>query len=602
MKFNAKRFLGSVSRSCGVYAMKDEGGAYLYIGKANNLKNRLTTHLRPSQLSHRFAAVMRQLASIETIVTRNETEALLLENNLIKEHKPRYNINLRDDKSYPYIHLDLSHDYPGLRFYRGNRKEAGRFFGPFSSASAVRNTLSQLQKAFPVRQCRDSYFRHRSRPCLQFQINRCSGPCVGHIDQMTYMEDVEQVIDFLSGRNHKLQEMLMSRMDQAVAELEFETAAKFRDRITAVQRLLESQQVDGGESDTDVIAVEKAGSTACIALTSIRSGRNVDHRSFFPKLAIQIDEIDILAEFVPRYYLSHQCPPLILVDNVFPEMDLISRALGEQNGRRIEIRRPQRGAKRKLIQLAQLNARDSIRRRNAQTESMDIRMESLARSLRLEQPPGRIECFDISHMAGDKTVASCVVFDPGGALKSEYRRMNISDIEPGDDYAAMRQALHRRYRKARESEIEIPDLVLIDGGTGQLQVAVDVFDELQISEIQLIAISKGKQRKPGCEQLWTPGVESAIDVEPDALLMLQKIRDEAHRFALLGHRSRLAKSRRNSTLEDIPGIGARRRSHLLKHFGGLQGLSRAGIDELTDVPGISAELAEKIYYSFHGPN
>ncbi len=600
MAFNAKQFLITVSNSCGVYAMKDDGGGYLYIGKAKNLKNRLRSHLRPSRLSHRFEAVMRHLSDIETIVTRTETEALLLENNLIKEHKPRYNIDLRDDKSYPYIHLDHSHEYPGLSFYRGSRKEAGIFFGPFSSAAAVRSTLSQLQKAFPVRQCRDSFFRHRSRPCLQYQISRCSGPCVGLIDRNAYLEDVEQVSDFLAGKNRKLQQFLVDRMDQAATELDFEMAAKYRDRISAVQRLREAQQVDGGQSDTDVIAVEKINGIACVQLTIIRSGRNIDHRSFFPKISIELDEVDMLAEFIPRFYLSRPAPSLILVDREFPEIDLMTEALSEQSGRRIFIRRPQRGPKRKLIDLARMNARDMIRQRTAHKDTVNQRMESLGRSLGFDHSPQRVECFDISHTGGDKTVASCVVFDINGPIKSEYRRLNITNIGPGDDYAAMRQALYRRYRKAKEAESDLPDLVLIDGGSGQLNAAIDIFDELQISDVQLVAISKSADRKPGAELLWIPDQMAPIEVEPDALLALQSIRDEAHRFALFGHRNRLARSRGTSPLEEIPGIGARRRSHLLKHFGGLQGLVRADVDELSSVPGISSDMAQKIYHTLHG--
>ncbi len=571
----------------------------MYIGKAKNLRNRLSSHLRPTQLSHRFQAVMDHLVSIETVVTRSETEALLLENNLIKEHKPKYNINLRDDKSYPYIHLDDSHEFPKLGFYRGNRKEPGKFFGPFSSASAVRSTLSQLQKTFPVRQCRDSFFRHRSRPCLQYQINRCSGPCVRLIDRESYMEDVAQVSDFLSGKSQKLQQFLVSRMDELSKNLEFESAAKYRDRIAGVQRLRESQHVDGSDSDTDIIAIEKKDGIACVQMVFIRRGRNIDYRSYFPKITIEVDEVEILAEFFPRYYLSHTSPSLILIDRNFPDIELISSALREQNGKRIEIRCPKRGPKRKLLDLARMNAQDAIRRRSMDKQTFEHQLNALARTLNMEDVPNRIECFDISHTAGDKTVASSVVFDRNGPVKSEYRRLNISGVEPSNDYGAMRQALHRRYRKAKDMDTVLPDLVLIDGGTGQLGVAMEVFDELQITDVQLAAISKGPKRKPGEEQLWIPDETTPVGMAPEALFMFQKIRDEAHRFALLGHRVRLTKAHSGSALEEIPGVGAKRRSILLKHFGGLQGVERAGIEELSAVPGISSSLAVKIFYSFH---
>ena len=598
--FSVQEYLRGISTSSGVYIMKDASDASLYIGKAKNLRSRLRSYFRPSGLSHRIQAVMNQVATIETIVTKSETEALLLENNLIKSNKPFYNINLRDDKSYPYIRLHDSHDFPKLSFYRGNRKEPGRYFGPFSSAAAVRETLSQVQKVFPIRQCRDSFYQHRSRPCLQYQIDRCTAPCVGLIDRNSYREDVDQVIYFLTGKSQDLNNSLMIKMEEAAAKLEFEQAAKYRDRISAIQRLRETQSVDGGSTDFDVIAALHLNGILCIQLVIFRSGRNIDYKTLFPKIKVEVDLSEVLGEFIPRYYLEREVPSLILVDRRVSDSDVIASVLREQTGRSITIRTPIRGSKLKLIELARNNAINAIRQRENRQDAMQHRISALVESLKLEDVPERIECFDISHLSGEKTVASCVVFDQNGPVKSEYRSFNISDLEAADDYAALGQALSRRYRKAKDRNGKLPDLVLIDGGKGQLNVAVEVFDELQIADVCILAISKGKDRKAGNEQIWAMESNAPIKVQPAALLHLQHIRDEAHRFAILGHRSRRNKSRRQSVLEGIPGIGPRRRSALLKHFGGMQGLHRAASEDISKVPGISPGLAEKIYFELHG--
>ena len=543
---------------------------------------------------------MQQMSSIETIVTKSETEALLLENNLIKSAKPRFNINLRDDKSYPYIRLDDSHDFPKLTFYRGNRKEPGRYFGPFSSAAAVRETLSQLQKVFPVRQCRDSFYLHRSRPCLQYQIQRCTAPCVGLVDRNAYMDDVEQVASFLTGKNQDLNKMLVKRMEECAAEQEFERAAEYRDRIAAIQRLRESQTVEGGESDVDVIAAICAGGIICIQLVIFRSGRNIDYRVYFPKIKVEIGIKDILSEFIPRYYLDRQVPPLILVNHQIQDKELIEITLKEKSGRRMEIRCPVRGRKVQLVKMAITNAEDALRRRLDDKHSLIGRYVALVKMLHLDAVPERVDCFDISHTFGEKTVASCVVFDQNGPLKSDYRSFNINIPTAGDDYAALRDALTRRYSKVRDGNGKMPDLILIDGGKGQLGCAVEVMDELQISDIRLAAISKGKERRAGDEKIWIPESSDPVPIDETALLILQQIRDEAHRFALLGHRNRRNKARKQSVLERIPGIGNKRRSNLLKHFGGLQGISRAGVEEIESVAGISSKLAQSIYYELHG--
>ena len=580
--------------------MKDKDGRPLYIGKAKNLRNRLRSYFRLTGLSYRIETVMQQMETIETIVTKTESEALLLENNLIKSLKPKYNINLRDDKSYPYIRLDDSHDFPKLSFYRGNRKEPGRYFGPFSSASAVRETLSQLQKVFPVRQCRDSFYMHRSRPCLQYQIQRCTAPCVGFVEKEAYMEDVEQVVDFLMGKNLQLNRMLVDRMEKCAEKQEFERAAAYRDRIAAIQRLRESQSVEGGDSDVDVIAAVYADGMICIQLVIFRSGRNVDYRAYYPKLEVKVGIEDILSEFIPRYYLDRQIPPMVLINQQISDRELIEDTLREKSGRKIEIRRPIRGAKVQLINMAISNAEDALRRRLDDEHSLKLRYAALVEMLDLDEVPERMDCFDISHTFGEKTVASCVVFDQNGPLKTDYRRFNIETPTAADDYDAMREVLTRRYSKVRDGNGKMPDLVLIDGGKGQLGCAVEVMDELQISDIRLAAISKGKERRAGDEQVWIPESEMPVVIDETALLLLQQIRDEAHRFALVGHRHRRDKARRQSVLENVPGIGSKRRSNLLKHFGGLQGVSRAEVEEIEKVPGISAKLAQSIYFELHG--
>ena len=593
-------FIKNISRSCGVYVMKDANDAPLYIGKAKNLRNRIRSYFRPSGLSHRIEIVMQQVVKIETIVTATETEALLLENNLIKSTKPHYNINLRDDKSYPYIRLDDTHEFPKLSFYRGNRKEPGRYFGPFSSASAVRETLSQLQKVFPVRQCRDSFFRHRSRPCLQYQIHRCTAPCVGLVDRDAYNEDVVQVVDFLAGRSLDLNEFLMDRMEKSSATLDFESAAKYRDRISAIQRLRESQSVEGSSGDLDVIAIVGLGGIICVQLVIFRSGRNIDYRTFYLTPKIEMEPSDALAEFIPRYYLEREVPSQILIDRKLNELPLIEDALNHHSSSRVVIRSPVRGSKVKLLELARKNANDAIRRRLSEKESLEQRFNALASVFGLDDSPTRIECFDISHISGQKTVASCVVFDHNGPIKSEYRKLNIEDITAGDDYAALQVALNRRYRKVRDNDGKLPDLILIDGGKGQLNSVLEVLDELQIADIRIAAISKGPDRKAGDEQIWVPEHRDSIAVNESALLLLQQIRDEAHRFALMGHRARRLKAQKQSVLERVPGIGQRRRSALLKHFGGLQGISRATVEEIQQVNGISLSLAEKIHFEIHG--
>jgi len=596
MKFDADAFLESVSSAPGVYRMLDSEGRHLYVGKARRLKPRLLSYFRGSGQSPKTAAMLRHVADVQVTVTRHESEALLLENNLIKEHRPRYNIVLRDDKSYPYIHLETDHDFPRIGFYRGNRKAPGRYFGPYPSAGAVRETLSQLQKVFPVRQCEDSFFRNRSRPCLQYQIKRCTAPCVDLVSADDYAEDVEQAVEFLDGRDGSLLDRLSKQMETASDKLEFERAALFRDRIRTLNRVLQTQYVDGDGGDADVIAIDIAEGDACVEVVFVRMGRNIGSKKFILPTSLNNDPTAVLSAFLPQYYLGKPIPSEILVKNAPDDSALLEAAFSEQAERKIVIRDRIRGHRARWLDMAFLNAADGLRRHQAGRANRARRLEQLQDALGLDELPERIECFDVSHTMGELTVTSCVVFDADGPVKSAYRRFNIEGITPGDDYAAMAQALTRRYKRIKAGEGKLPDLLLIDGGKGQISAARQVLEELQVTGVRLVGVAKGTTRKPGLERLISADGKGAV-LAPDspALHLIQEIRDEAHRFAITGHRARRAKARVTSTLESIPGIGDKRRQSLLKAFGGLRGLSRAGVEDLARVPGISAQLAERIY-------
>jgi excinuclease ABC subunit C len=539
---------------------------------------------------------------VDITITATENEALLLENNLIKALRPRYNIQLRDDKSYPFIFLS-AHEYPRLAFHRGARREKGRYFGPYPSASSVRESLKLLQKVFPVRQCEDTFFRNRSRPCLQYQIKRCSAPCVGYINPESYAEDVRDVELFLDGRSRDVIEEMLGRMDSAAAKLDYENAAHFRDRIATLRLIQERQAVTGEEGDADVVAVVVERGEACVSVTFVRQGRNLGTKPFFPRPGANTDGAAILAGFLPQYYLGKSVPPRLYLNYAIPDKEWLEAAFGEQSGHRVEIVSVSRGVRRRWVKLAEINARDSLRRRLADRASMHTRFEAFQEALDLDASIERIECFDISHTRGEATVASCVVFTPDGPLKSDYRRFNIEGIAPGDDYAAMNQVLMRRYRRVLDEEdgSRLPDLVLIDGGKGQLAAAEAAMAELGAEGMRLIAVAKGEERKPGKEQLFLSGQEGATILPPDslALHLIQQVRDEAHRFAITGHRQRRARARTTSVLEDIPGVGHARRQALLRHLGGIQEVRRASCEELAGVPGISAELAQRIHARFH---
>lgn len=602
--FDGRAFLATVSTRPGVYRMLDAAGRVLYVGKAGNLKNRLASYFRGSVDSARTRVMLSRVADVQVTVTHTEAEALLLEHTLIKEHRPRYNVLLRDDKSYPYIHLSTQDTYPRLAFHRGSTRGSGRFFGPYPSAGAVRSTLYLLQKVFRVRQCTDSYFANRSRPCLQYQIDRCTAPCVGYISAEDYARDVEHARLFLEGRDDQVIRALVERMDAAADARDYEAAARFRDRIQDLQRVRERQAVSGLSGDVDVIACRTRDGQSCVQLFLIRDGRNLGNRAFYPRTPENAAEADVLYGFLTQYYLEHEPPAELLVSHELPDRDVLEGVLGERAGRGVRIRSRVRGERRRWLDLARSNASDALASHLASRAGMASRFDSLTAVLGLDRPPTHIECFDISHTRGEATVASCVVFTSEGAARERYRRFNIREIAPGDDYAAMHQAIRRRYQRLLQEQQPLPDVILIDGGKGQLSQARAVMDELGIpaGDTLLVGIAKGPERKAGLETLYIgdPHNEVRVAAETPGLHLIQQIRDEAHRFAITGHRGARGKARTRSVLEDIPGLGPKRRSQLLRHFGGLQGVRKAGVEDLAQVPGISPRLARMIYDTTHG--
>lgn len=601
--FDASDFLAACSGRPGVYRMFDEGGKLLYVGKAKNLKKRLASYFRKTGLAPKTAALVARIAQVETTITANETEALLLEQTLIKEWRPPYNILLRDDKSYPYVHLSDG-QFPRLSIHRGAKKQKGRYFGPYPSAGAIRESLNLLQKAFLVRQCEDSYFRNRTRPCLQYQIKRCKGPCVGLVEANEYAEDVRHSVMFLEGRSNALAAELTSSMEQAAMNLEFERAAELRDQVSMLRRVQDQQSIEGGTGDVDVVAAIVNPGGACVHLISVRGGRVLGSKNFFPQVAIEEEVGDVLVAFIAQYYLgSHErdLPQELIVNTVHEDFPTLIEAIAESRGRELSISHRVRTNRARWQQLAVTNAEQALAARLANRQHMADKFEALGEVLGLAEPPQRLECYDISHSSGEATVASCVVFGPEGALKSDYRRYNIEGVTAGDDYAAMHQALTRRFSKLKDGEGNLPDVLLVDGGKGQLAMAREVLQELAVPELILLGVAKGVTRKPGFETLYLNGPENEFTLPADApaLHLIQQIRDEAHRFAITGHRARRGKARRTSSLEEVAGVGPKRRRELLKHFGGLQELSRASIEEIAKAPGISKKLAESIYAALH---
>ena len=600
--FDGKAFVRTLTTSPGVYRYFDADGELLYVGKASNLKKRVGSYFLKPRLEPRIAAMIAQIARCEITVTRTEGEALLLESQLIKSLKPRYNIMLRDDKSYPYIYLSGGEEYPRLAFHRGAKNLPGRYFGPYPSTFAVRESLGLMQKLFKVRQCEDSYFRNRSRPCLQYQIGRCTAPCVGLVSKDDYAGDVRHAEMFLEGRSSAVIDELAVAMEQASVKLDFERAAALRDQVAALRQLQAQHHVQGASADMDVIACRIESGLACVSVLFFRDGISLGTRDFFPRLPLDAEPADLLAQFIAQYYLDRPVPRELILGDELPEQALLAEVLTEQSGHAVELKSSVRGERARFLQMAERNAQASLTQRLASRQTLGTRFEDLQKLLELPEPPRRIECFDISHTRGELTVASCVVFGPEGSEKSHYRRFNIAGITPGDDYAAMHQALTRRFRKVAEGEGAKPDVLLIDGGGGQVAQALDVLKELGVTGIHVVGVAKGPARRAGEETLIL--VDQGREIHPGptspALHLVAAVRDESHRFAISGHRKRREKARERSVLEDVPGVGARRRTALLKTFGGLAGVEAAGVEELMRVKGIDRGLAERIYDALHG--
>ncbi len=604
--FDVEAFLHDLTSKPGVYRMFDSNKVVIYVGKAKNLKKRVSSYFRKSSQSPKTRMMVKQIAGIEITVTHTESEALLLENNLIKTLKPRYNILLRDDKSYPYIYLSSEDEFPRLAFHRGARKLPGRYFGPYPSGHSVKQSLNLLQKLFPVRQCEDSFFKNRSRPCLQYQIQRCSAPCVDLVDTYQYAEDVRHTALILEGKSNQVIDELVVKMDQASDRLEYEQAAVYRDQIVNMRRLQEKQYVSNEKGDIDIIAAVQQQGIACIQLFFIRDGLNLGNKTFFPKNTRDQTISELLSAFFSQFYLSKSAdrviPGLLLVNHGFEDQKILQALFTQQSGHKVQIKDQVRGERTRWLQMAQANAELALMSRISNRASVVERFEALQQALQLDSVPTRLECFDISHSSGEATVASCVVFDHSGPVKTDYRRFNIDNITPGDDYAAMHQALTRRYKRLKKGEGKLPDLLVIDGGKGQVTQAKDVLDELQIREVEIIGITKGEGRRAEHDTLLLSETSEKVILPANskAMHLVQHLRDEAHRFAISGHKNRRGKARKTSQLEKIAGLGPKRRQVLLKQFGGLQEVARAGIEDLTKVNGISKSLAQKIYDHFHG--
>jgi len=603
--FDSKGFLKSVTSKPGVYQMFDNQKKIIYVGKAKNLKKRLSSYFRKTGLTSKTRLLVSHIDEIEVTVTHTEGEALLLENNLIKENLPRYNILLRDDKSYPYVFISDKDKFPRIALHRGARKKVGQYLGPYPNAGAVRDSIKLLQRMFLIRQCEDSVFKNRSRPCLQYQIKRCTAPCVDYISERAYKKDIKHAILFLQGKSNQIIDDLVVAMEKASDKLNFEKAAVIRDQIGQLKQVSEQQNISKDKGDIDIIACASSAGQACVQVFYVRNGLNLGNRSYYPKLPDVMSEEDILTAFIPQFYLNRQPPAEIILSANVDDKALLESVLTEQLGKKVRLTSRVRSDKAKWLELALNNAKSALNSRLVSRSGMMERFEALQETLQLSSCPTRLECFDISHTQGEATKASCVVFTQEGAYKNDYRRYNIKNITPGDDYAAMKQALRRRYKnvdqKSDKTTQIFPDVLFIDGGKGQLTQAIDVFSELNNHSVLLVGIAKGEGRKEGLEKLvFSDGrPEQYLEIESPALHLILQIRNEAHRFAISGHRAARAKSRNHSPLENIPGLGPKRRQSLLKHFGGLQGITRAGVVDLEQIPGISKKLAQLIYDQFH---
>ena len=600
MAFASKSFIDSLTQRAGTYQMMDSDGAVLYVGKAKNLKKRVSSYFRKTGVSAKTSALVKRISDIDITVTETETEALILEQNLIKKHRPAFNILMRDDKSYPYILLTDKDQWPRLSFHRGPKRQQGTYFGPYPSVNSVRESMSLLQRVFKVRQCEDSFFKNRSRPCLQYQINRCSGPCVDLATEGDYQRSVELTRKYLEGKSDEITKQLEQQMDRASDEMQYERAAEMRDQIKALRQVQAQQVIEKGRGIIDIIAASLERGQACIHILYIRQGRILGSRSFYPKIQLSETVEDLLSEFLPQIYLNghgrSDIPKEIITSNSFEGADALTKALEHLINRSVKIKHSVRGARAKWMELAARTANLNLQARLLSTQTVNQRFESLKDTLGFESTPERIECFDVSHSSGESTVASCVVFDSNGPVKNDYRKFNIKGVKANDDYAAMKQALERRYKRLVNGEGQMPDILLIDGGKGQLSVAKTALAELGVVGVTIIGVAKGTTRKAGFETLIFAETNHVItDPDQAALHLIQQIRDEAHRFAITGHKQQRDKKRRISALEGIPGVGPKRRRDLLKHFGGIVEVKKASVADLMKVSNINKQVAESIY-------
>jgi excinuclease ABC subunit C len=612
-QFDAALFLSGLSKKPGVYRMYGEADTILYVGKAKNLKARVSSYFSRSGLSVKTQSLVKKITRIDVTITSSETEALILEQNLIKELKPPYNILLRDDKSYPYIYLATDKAFPSLSMKRvKSLGKTGRYFGPFPSSGSVRESLNLLEKLFKVRQCQESFYSNRSRPCLQYQIKRCKAPCVGAVSQEEYAQDVRHVEMFLLGKSPEIIQNLIRQMDEAAQQLDFEKAAELRDQIEHLRHVQESQSAESGRSDLDVVALISASGQLVVSMLMIRKGRVLGHKNFFPKLSLDLTESEMMESFIAQYYLGQRSdtgvqkdlPREVVLNCELVDKSLLEQAVHSAYGHKLKFSVSVKQAKAQWLKMAIVNAENALKTHLADKQQLFHRYDALAQLLSLNDRPKRMECFDISHSSGEKTVGSCVVFNENGPLKSDYRYFNIEGIEPGDDYAATKQTLHRRYRNLKPGDEKWPDLIIIDGGKGQLNLALEVFDALDLSQLKVIGVAKGVTRKPGFETLLLPRVDRSLaiiecDSDNPGLHLIQQIRDEAHRFAITGHRARRDKARKQSLLENIEGVGAKRRKALLQYFGSVANIKTASVTEIAKVPGVSQNLAENIYTTLH---
>ncbi len=601
LPFDSQTFLKNLTTRPGIYRMFDLKGDLIYVGKAKNLKNRVSSYYKTQFASPKQTVMMAKVTHIEVTVTQSESEALLLECQYIKRHKPRYNICLRDDKTFPFIHISTHHDYPQISLHRGAKKAPGKYFGPYPNAVAAKECLKLLQKLFPIRQCDDTVFNYRTRPCLQYQIGRCTAPCVGFIDKPNYAIDVNLTLLFLEGKNAQLIDNLIIKMERAAAQLEYEIAATIRDQISRIRPLLEKQCVHGEKGNVDIIACANQHNIACIQVYFIRQGQQLGQNSYYPKMHDAHSPAQVMHAFISQFYTNKHIPYEIIVSHEPDELALLTEVLTLEAEHTVSLVTKVRGERNKWLAMAQTNVEHALHAKLSEKASIHQRLQSLANALKLTMLPQRFECVDISHTQGMQTVASCVVFDQEGPVKSAYRRFNITDITPGDDYAAMYQAVSRRFKRLQDSNTLTPDILFIDGGSGQINAAQKALEELSINNVMIVGVSKGPERKAGMEKLLLVNEKEPIDIknEPGGLLLIQHIRDEAHRFAITAHRQRRNNAQKKSVLEGIVGLGSKRRQKLLKQFGGLQGVSQASIDALCSLNGISRPLSQRIYEQFH---